>query len=65
MVNIKALNLYGQNEDFFKLVNLNVDFIVETEPDIYDTEYQLFNITLERTYDRVGMSPHPFFIVYV
>lgn len=50
-MNTKALKLYGQNDGFFRAVNTTCGFIEKVEPEIYETEEELFEIALERTYD--------------
>jgi hypothetical protein len=50
-MNTKALKLYGENPGFCQGVNLQCSFIEEVEPEIYETEDELFEIALERTYD--------------
>ena len=50
-MNTKALKLYGENPGFCRLVNLHCSFIEEVEPELYETEEELFEIALERTYD--------------
>ena len=47
----EALKLYGQNDGFFWMVNETCRFIEEVQPEIYETEEDLFYIALERTYD--------------
>ena len=50
-MNTKALKLYGENQGFCRLVNTHCSFIEKVEPEIYETEEELFEIALERTYD--------------
>ena len=50
-MNTKALKLYGENPGFCLGVNLQCSFIEEVQPEIYETEEELFQIALERTYD--------------
>ena len=51
MMNTKALKLYGENPGFCMGVNLQCSFIEDVQPEIYETEEELFEIALERTYD--------------
>ena len=51
MMNVEALKLYGENPGFCRLVNTHCGFIESLEPEIYETEEELFQIALERTYD--------------
>ncbi len=50
-MNTEALKLYGENDGFFRAVNTTCSFIEEVEPELYETEEELFDIALERTYD--------------
>jgi hypothetical protein len=51
-MNTKALKLYGENVGFCRMVNINCGFIEAVQPEIYETEDDLFQIALERTYDH-------------
>lgn len=51
-MNIKAFKLYGENPGFCRAVNTTCSFIEEVQPEIYETEDELFQIALERTYDN-------------
>lgn len=50
-MNIEALKLYGQNDGFCRAVNETCQEIEKHQPEIYETEEELFQIALERTYD--------------
>jgi hypothetical protein len=50
MINPEALKLYGENDGFFRMVQTTCDFIKKVQPEIYETEEELFLIALERTY---------------
>ena len=50
-MNTKALKLYGENVGFCQAVNETCQEIEIQQPDIYETEDDLFYIALERTYD--------------
>jgi len=51
MMNIEALKLYGENVEFCQAVNESCQEIEKHQPEIYETEDDLFYIALERTYD--------------
>jgi hypothetical protein len=50
-MNIEALKLYGENTGFCRAVNETCQEIEIQQPEIYETEDDLFYIALERTYD--------------
>lgn len=50
-MNPQALKLYGDNEQFFRVVNETCKEIEQVQPEIYETDDDLFYIALERTYD--------------
>jgi hypothetical protein len=50
-MNIEALKLYGRNDGFCRAVNESCQEIEKHKPEIYETEEELFQIALERTYD--------------
>ena len=50
-MNIEALKLYGENTGFCWAVNENCQEIEKHQPEIYETEEELFQIALERAYD--------------
>lgn len=50
-MNTKALKLYGENLGFCRGVNLQCSFIEQVQPELYETDEELFEIALERTYD--------------
>jgi len=50
-MNIEALKLYGGNDGFCPAVNEACQEIEKHQPEIYETEEELFQIALEQTYD--------------
>ena len=50
-MNPQALKLYGENEQFFRVVNETCRQIETDRPEIYETEDDLFYIALEQTYN--------------
>lgn len=51
IMNIKAFKLYGENPGFCRAVNTTCSFIEKVQPEIYETEDELFQIALERNYE--------------
>ena len=50
-MNTKALKLYGEDEQFFQVVNETCREIEKEQLEIYETEDDLFYVALDRTYD--------------